>query len=118
VISTPVTIVSGLAAGARRSILMKGGIYLEETRKLKAIALDKTGTVTEGKSHRVDWSVIDPDTEPAKAEHIAVALASPSDRPVSKAIAAGLKPNSVEANGSWRRRGAVCKPTSAVRPMC
>ncbi|MBN9428732.1 MAG: heavy metal translocating P-type ATPase [Burkholderiales bacterium] len=97
VISTPVTIVSGLAAAARRGILVKGGIYLEEARKLKAIALDKTGTITEGKPRLVDWSVVDPATEPAAAEHIAVVLASHSDHPVSKAIAAGLKPNGVEA---------------------
>ena len=97
VISTPVTIVSGLAAAARRGILVKGGIYLEEARKLKAIALDKTGTITEGKPRLVDWSVVDPVTEPATAEHIAVVLASHSDHPVSKAIAAGLKPNGVEA---------------------
>ena len=43
VISTPVTIVSGLAAAARRGILIKGGVYLEGGRKLKALALDKTG---------------------------------------------------------------------------
>jgi Cd2+/Zn2+-exporting ATPase len=97
VISTPVTIVSGLAAAARRGILIKGGIYLEEARKLKAIALDKTGTITEGKPRLVDWSVVDAGTDPAVAEHIAVVLASHSDHPVSKAIAAGLKPNSVEA---------------------
>jgi len=97
VISTPVTIVSGLAAAARRGILIKGGIYLEEARKLKAIALDKTGTITEGKPRLVDWSVVDPATERSTAEHIAVVLASHSDHPVSKAIAAGLTPNSVEA---------------------
>jgi Cd2+/Zn2+-exporting ATPase len=97
VISTPVTIVSGLAAAARRGILIKGGIYLEEARKLKAIALDKTGTITEGKPRLVDWSVVDPATAPSVAEHIAVVLAGHSDHPVSKAIAAGLKPNSVEA---------------------
>ncbi|HRH85781.1 MAG TPA: heavy metal translocating P-type ATPase [Rubrivivax sp.] len=97
VISTPVTIVSGLAAAARRGILVKGGIYLEEARKLKAIALDKTGTITEGKPKLVDWAVVDPATEAAQAEHIAVVLARHSDHPVSKAIAAGLTPNSVEA---------------------
>jgi len=98
VISTPVTIVSGLAAAARRGILIKGGIYLEQARQLKAIALDKTGTITEGKPRLVDWAVVDDATEPATAEHIAVVLASHSEHPVSKAIAAGLKPNSVEAH--------------------
>src|SRR3546814_16134620 len=49
VIATPVTLVSGLAAAARRGIIIKGGIYLEGAYKLKAVALDKTGTITEGK---------------------------------------------------------------------
>ena len=97
VISTPVTIVSGLAAAARRGILVKGGIYLEGARKLKAIALDKTGTITEGKPKLVDWKVIDAGIEAATAEHVAVVLASHSDHPVSRAIAAGLKPNGMEA---------------------
>ena len=49
VISTPVTIVSGLAAAARQGILIKGGVYLEDGRKLRWLALDKTGTLTLGK---------------------------------------------------------------------
>ncbi len=97
VISTPVSIVSGLAAAARRGILIKGGIYLEDARKLKAIALDKTGTLTEGKPRLVDWQVLDARSDAAAAEHIAAVLAGHSEHPVSRAIAAGLRPNSVQA---------------------
>ena len=97
VISTPVTIVSGLAAAARRGILIKGGIYLEQARKLKAVALDKTGTVTEGRPRLVDWAVLDPGADATRVEHIAAALAGHSDHPVSRAIAAGLQANRIEA---------------------
>lgn len=97
VISTPVTIVSGLAAAARCGILIKGGIYLEEARKLKAIALDKTGTITEGKPKLVAWEVIGTEVDAAAAEYIAAALSGHSDHPVSRAIAAGLTPNKAEA---------------------
>ena len=55
VISTPVTVVSGLSAAAQRGMLIKGGTYLEDARLLKAVALDKTGTLTEGKPALVDW---------------------------------------------------------------
>jgi Zn2+/Cd2+-exporting ATPase len=95
VISTPVTIVSGLAAAARRGILIKGGIYLEGARKLKAIALDKTGTITEGKPRLVAWEVVGLGTDASSAEQVAAALSGNSDHPVSRAIAAGLRPNGV-----------------------
>ena len=49
VISTPVTVVSGLAAAARQGILVKGGVHLENGRLIKVVALDKTGTLTHGK---------------------------------------------------------------------
>jgi Cd2+/Zn2+-exporting ATPase len=97
VISTPVTVVSGLAAAARRGILIKGGVHLEEARKLKAIALDKTGTITEGKPTLVAWSVLSPAIDTARAEQLAAALAAHSDHPVSRAIAAGLAPGGIEA---------------------
>lgn len=89
VISTPVTVVSGLSAAARRGILIKGGTYLEEARLLKAVALDKTGTITEGKPKLVDWRVWG-DTSEALVKQSVASLASRSDHPVSKAIEAGL----------------------------
>lgn len=89
VISTPVTVVSGLSAAARRGILIKGGTYLEEARLLKAVALDKTGTITEGKPRLVDWRVWG-DSDEASVKQMATGLASRSDHPVSQAIVAGL----------------------------
>lgn len=94
VISTPVTVVSGLSAAARRGILIKGGIYLESARKLRAVAIDKTGTITEGKPKLIAWEPLALNVDSAQIEAIAFALASRSDHPVSKAIAGGLKKNS------------------------
>ncbi|EJL74515.1 copper/silver-translocating P-type ATPase [Variovorax sp. CF313] len=91
VISTPVTVVSALAAAARRGILIKGGTYLEEARRLKAVALDKTGTVTEGKPKLVDSVLVDTSGNEATVFTIAASIAGRSDHPVSKAIAEGLK---------------------------
>ncbi|MCC7151925.1 MAG: heavy metal translocating P-type ATPase [Rubrivivax sp.] len=96
VISTPVSIVSVLAAAARRGILVKGGIYLEQARKLRVVALDKTGTVTEGKPSLVHWQALADAADPARIEALAHALAAHSDHPVSRAIAAGLGAGAIE----------------------
>ena len=85
VISTPVTIVSGLAAAARKGILVKGGVYLESGHRLQVLALDKTGTLTHGKPVQTDMHVLDPTA--VDAPLIAASLAHRSDHPVSLAIA-------------------------------
>ncbi|KVX55143.1 hypothetical protein WL05_06830 [Burkholderia ubonensis] len=91
VISTPVTIVSGLAAAARRGILVKGGVYLEEGRKLGWLALDKTGTITHGKPVQTDFVLRAADVDAARVRHLAASLAARSDHPVSQAIAAAAR---------------------------
>ncbi|MGE8179383.1 heavy metal translocating P-type ATPase [Pseudomonas fluorescens] len=86
VISTPVTIVSGLAAAARKGILIKGGVYLEGGHELDYLALDKTGTITHGKPVQTDYLSLDPTVE-STAQILAASLAGRSDHPVSLAIA-------------------------------
>lgn len=98
VISTPVTIVSGLTAAARKGILIKGGVYLEQGRKLKALALDKTGTITHGKPVQTDVMVFNGESE-LEVRTVAASLASYSDHPVSQAVvnaSVDLKKQSVE----------------------
>ena len=114
VISTPVTIVSGLAAAARKGILVKGGVYLEGGYKLDYLALDKTGTITHGKPVQTDYLSLDP-TADASAPAIAAALAGRSDHPVSLAIAlaavdkqyAPLAVDNFEALGGRGVRGEI-----------
>ncbi|WP_019939726.1 heavy metal translocating P-type ATPase [Bordetella sp. FB-8] len=86
VISTPVSIVSGLAAAARQGILVKGGVYLEEGRKLAWLALDKTGTLTHGKPVQTAFGALN-GGDAERLRRIAASLAARSDHPVSKAVA-------------------------------
>ncbi len=85
VISTPVTLVSSLTAAARMGILIKGGVYLEQGKKLQWLALDKTGTLTQGKPEVTDLL-----SEDARDKQQLLALAGSlsgySDHPVSAAI--------------------------------
>ena len=48
VISIPITLVAALGTGARRGILIKGGVFVEELARIRTVALDKTGTITHG----------------------------------------------------------------------
>ncbi len=87
VISTPVTVVSGLAAAARRGILIKGGVYLEEGRKLRVIAVDKTGTLTHGKPAVTEIVPLQGQAE-LDVLKIAAELEQASDHPVALAVMA------------------------------
>jgi Zn2+/Cd2+-exporting ATPase len=85
VISTPVSIVSGLTAMARRGVLIKGGAFLEAIGKLKALAVDKTGTITEGRP-RVTRVVLVNSTDEAEIVRIAAAIDTHSDHPLAQAV--------------------------------
>ncbi len=85
VISTPVTVVAALGGAARRGILIKGGVHLEGARKLKTIALDKTGTLTHGKPALTDVRLLADLTE-AEVLRIAASIDALSEHPVAHAI--------------------------------
>ncbi|ACS87205.1 heavy metal translocating P-type ATPase [Musicola paradisiaca] len=90
VISTPVTIVSGLAAAARRGILIKGGAFLEKGHALSWLALDKTGTLTLGKPTQTGF-INCGELDERRSQALAASLADRSDHPVSQAIASAAQ---------------------------
>lgn len=85
VISTPVSIVAAIAAAARQGVLVKGGVYIEAPANLKAIAIDKTGTLTAGKPTVVQVIPLAGHTETELLERVA-ALEAHSDHPLAIAI--------------------------------
>ncbi len=99
VISTPVTVVSGLAAAARRGILIKGGIYLEEGRRLRVIAVDKTGTITEGRPRVQDVRPLN-SLASDSILRLAASIDAGSDHPVARAVTAAWTQQKTEAVGA------------------
>jgi Cd2+/Zn2+-exporting ATPase len=85
VISTPVTVVSGIGAASRRGILVKGGAALEAAGRLKALAFDKTGTLTEGRPVVSRVLPLDGRDE-AEVLQLAAALERRSEHPLAHAI--------------------------------
>ncbi|MBN8914569.1 MAG: cadmium-translocating P-type ATPase [Rhizobiales bacterium] len=84
VISTPAAIASGLSAGARRGLLLKGGAVLETAGKVTVVCLDKTGTLTEGRPKVTDViGLVLPEPEVLR---LAAALEGGSSHPLAKAI--------------------------------
>jgi len=87
VISTPVSIVAGLTALTRRGVLVKGGAHLETLAKLRALAVDKTGTITEGKPRVTDVTAFAPATAD-EVVRIAAAIDENSSHPLAQAVVA------------------------------
>lgn len=92
VISTPAAIAAGLSAGARRGLLMKGGAVLENLGKITVVALDKTGTLTEGKPKVTDVVPV------SRSEREVLSLAAALETGSSHPLAAAILAKAAEAN--------------------
>jgi len=110
VISTPVTIVSALAAAARNGVLVKGGEYLEAVGRVHALAIDKTGTLTLGKP--VVQEVIPMgNTSESRLLEVAAAIEKRSEHSIAAAIVRyaeeqGISPAPCEDYQAIRGKGA------------
>jgi len=111
VISTPVSIVAALTTSARHGVLVKGGAYMEAPAMLKAIAMDKTGTLTEGHPQVRVVVPLSGHTEEEVLE-IAAAVEARSEHPLARAIVRaaaekGIHPAAAEGLQAIKGKGAT-----------
>ncbi len=86
VISIPVAIVAGIGSAARNGILIKGGEFLETSAKISVVAVDKTGTLTEGRPRLTDVVVLEPSMDRADVLRWAAAAEAGSEHPLARPI--------------------------------
>lgn len=110
VISTPAAIASGLAAGARRGLLVKGGGALETLGRVKTVAFDKTGTLTLGRPQVTDIVAIEGTEDEVLAK--AAAVERKSSHPLGVAIAHAAETRGLSLPPSFG--GGIAVPGKAV----
>lgn len=110
VISTPTAIASGLAAGARQGLLIKGGAALETLGKIKTVAFDKTGTLTRGKPQVTDIIALTGDEDELLAR--AAAVEANASHPLGKAIVDAARTRGLDIPAAFG--GSTAVPGKAV----
>jgi len=113
VIATPVSIVSGLTALARRGVLIKGGAYLEAVGKLRALAVDKTGTITQGRPQVTGVIPIGDITE-EEIMRRAAAIDAHSEHPLAKAVVAAAQAKGITWSESTQYQSVTGRGATAV----
>jgi len=94
VLGTPTAVVAAIGNAARRGILIKGGVYLEQMGKLKTLFLDKTGTLTEGKPRIVEMLPLHGGDEGELLYWAAIAEKR-SEHPLARAVTESAKAQSL-----------------------
>ncbi len=113
VIATPVSIVSGLTALARRGVLVKGGAYLEAVGRLRGLAVDKTGTITQGRP-QVTQVIVTGSLSEEEVMRRAAAIDTHSEHPLARAVVAAAKDRKVTWNDAVEYRSVTGRGATAV----
>ena len=113
VIATPVSIVSGLTALARRGVLIKGGAYLEAVGKLRALAVDKTGTITQGRP-QVTGVIPIGDIAEEEIMRRAAAIDTHSEHPLAKAVVAAAQAKGITWSESTQYQSVTGRGATAI----
>ena len=99
-ISIPITLVAALGTGARKGVLIKGGVHLEELARIRVVALDKTGTLTRGEPELTDVIVLPSAPEALRLEAVLLGAAAGverwSEHPLARAIVRGAEQRGVQ----------------------
>ena len=91
VISMPISVVAGIGRAARRGILIRGGEHLEKVGKVTAVALDKTGTLTEGRPELVAVEPLVPGVERQDLLRWAAVAEAGSEHPLAVPVLAAAE---------------------------
>ena len=99
VISIPVAVVAGIGRGARDGILIKGGEFLESSARITAVALDKTGTLTQGRPVLTDVVVLDPTLTRGDVLMWAARAEAGSEHPLARPIVQAARAEGLSVAG-------------------
>ena len=115
VISTPATLLSAIANAARRGVLFKGGEPMERLATIQSVAIDKTGTLTEGKLEFTDMVSL-PDASESEAWQMIIDVESRSEHPLAQALVQAAQARGYEARPVERVEAVPGKGVIATLP--
>lgn len=113
IISTPVTYVAGLAAAAQKGVVIKGGQHLESVGRVKSIAFDKTGTLSEGIFALLQLEVIGKARSRKEVLQYLSLMESVASHPLANAIVKGAKDEQVDVP-KWPLKNHTLLPGEGI----
>ncbi|KAL9189006.1 hypothetical protein ACHAXT_011496 [Thalassiosira profunda] len=113
IISTPVVYVAGLAACAQKGVVIKGGQHLESVGRVKSVAFDKTGTLSEGVFALLNLEVVGSTRSRKEVLQYLALMESVASHPLANAIAKGARNEQIEVP-KWPMKNHTLLPGEGI----